>query len=71
MEYVGENAELYELQKKVRSWERKVEIAEVLWGLAFTMEPWFKTTLESRPWKNPINKTAFSSLMWGRDSRMG
>ena len=29
MEYVGEKADLYELQKKVKSWERKVEIAEV------------------------------------------
>lgn len=29
MEYVGEKADLYELKKKVRSWERKVEIAEV------------------------------------------
>ena len=29
MEYVEEKADLYELQKKVRSWERKVEIAEV------------------------------------------
>ena len=30
MEYVTEKAELYELQKKVRSWERKVEIADVI-----------------------------------------
>ncbi len=29
MEYVTEKAELHELQKKVKSWERKVEIAEV------------------------------------------
>ena len=29
MDYVEEKANLYELQKKVRSWERKVEIAEV------------------------------------------
>ena len=29
MEYVGEKADLYEAQKKVKSWERKVEIAEV------------------------------------------
>ncbi|KAL3860691.1 hypothetical protein ACJMK2_010782 [Sinanodonta woodiana] len=29
MEYVGEKADLYELQKKVKSWERKVEIAEM------------------------------------------
>ncbi|XP_060066425.1 coiled-coil domain-containing protein 113-like [Ylistrum balloti] len=29
MEYVTEKADLYELQKKVRSWERKVEIAEM------------------------------------------
>lgn len=29
MEYVGEKANLYELQKKVRTWERKVEIAEM------------------------------------------
>ena len=29
MEYVSEKADLYELQKKVKSWERKVEIAEV------------------------------------------
>lgn len=29
MEYVTEKADLYELQKKVKSWERKVEIAEV------------------------------------------
>ena len=29
MDYVAEKADLYELQKKVRSWERKVEIAEV------------------------------------------
>ncbi len=33
MEYVGEKADLYELQKKVKSWERKVEIAEV--GFSF------------------------------------
>ena len=30
MEYVSEKADLYELQKKVKSWERKVEIAEVI-----------------------------------------
>ena len=29
MEYVSEKAELYELHKKVKSWERKVDIAEV------------------------------------------
>ena len=29
MEYVNEKATLYELQKRVKSWERKVEIAEV------------------------------------------
>lgn len=29
MDYVTEKADLYELQKKVKSWERKVEIAEV------------------------------------------
>ena len=29
MEYVSEKADLYDLQKKVKSWERKVEIAEV------------------------------------------
>ena len=29
MEYVTEKAELYELKKNVRSWERKVEIVEV------------------------------------------
>ncbi|KAL5021439.1 hypothetical protein ScPMuIL_000594 [Solemya velum] len=29
MEYVTEKADLYELQKKVKSWERKVEIAEM------------------------------------------
>ena len=29
MEYVQEKADLYEIQKKVKSWERKVEIAEV------------------------------------------
>ena len=29
MEYVQEKATLYEIQKKVRTWERKVEIAEV------------------------------------------
>ncbi|ELU06186.1 hypothetical protein CAPTEDRAFT_181233 [Capitella teleta] len=29
MEYVSEKADLYELQKKVKSWERKVEIAEM------------------------------------------
>lgn len=29
MEYVSEKADLYELQKKVKSWERKVEIADV------------------------------------------
>ncbi|WAR13067.1 CC113-like protein, partial [Mya arenaria] len=28
MEYVSEKADLYELQKKVKSWERKVDIAE-------------------------------------------
>ena len=32
MEYVSEKADLYEVQKKVRSWERKVEIAEVSTG---------------------------------------
>lgn len=29
MEYVTEKADLYELNKKVKSWERKVDIAEV------------------------------------------
>ena len=29
MDYVQEKADLYELKKKVRTWERKVEIAEV------------------------------------------
>ncbi|XP_052817565.1 coiled-coil domain-containing protein 113-like [Mya arenaria] len=29
MEYVSEKADLYELQKKVKSWERKVDIAEM------------------------------------------
>ncbi|XP_046545033.1 coiled-coil domain-containing protein 113-like [Haliotis rubra] len=29
MEYVSEKADLYEIQKKVKSWERKVEIAEM------------------------------------------
>lgn len=29
MEYVSEKADLYELHKKVKSWERKVDIAEV------------------------------------------
>ena len=29
MEYVTEKAGLYELNKKVKSWERKVDIAEV------------------------------------------
>ena len=29
MEYVQERSSLYELSKKVRAWERKVEIAEV------------------------------------------
>ena len=29
MEYVSEKADLYEIQKKVKSWERKVEIADV------------------------------------------
>lgn len=29
MEYVNEKADLYEIQKKVKSWERKVEIADV------------------------------------------
>ena len=29
MEYVEEKASLYELQKKVKSWERKVDIANV------------------------------------------
>ena len=29
VEYVQEKADLYELQKTVKSWERKVEIAEV------------------------------------------
>ena len=29
MEYVEEKASLYELQKKVKCWERKVDIASV------------------------------------------
>ncbi len=29
MEYVHERSSVYELGKKVRAWERKVEIAEV------------------------------------------
>ena len=29
MEYVKERSSLYELSKKVKAWERKVEIAEV------------------------------------------
>ena len=29
MEYVKERANLYELSKTVKAWERKVEIAEV------------------------------------------
>jgi len=31
MEYVGERAKLYELNKVVKMWERKVEIAKVTW----------------------------------------
>ncbi len=37
MEYVSEKADLYELQKKVKSWERKVEIAEVRPGADFLL----------------------------------
>lgn len=29
LEYVREKADLYDIQKKVRSWERKVDIAQV------------------------------------------
>ena len=29
MDYVTEKADLYEIQRKVKNWERKVEIAEV------------------------------------------
>ena len=29
MDYVAEKAELYELKKKIKSWEKKVELADV------------------------------------------
>ena len=43
MDYVQEKADLYDIQKKVRSWERKVEIAEVWLDRSFTQQ-----TLSSR-----------------------
>jgi len=36
MEYVEEKANLYELQKKVKCWERKVDIAGVRCSLHFS-----------------------------------
>ncbi|PVD21431.1 hypothetical protein C0Q70_19604 [Pomacea canaliculata] len=56
MEYVQEKASLYELRKKVKSWERKVEIAEMAlatykktWKIMLATEsgipPWLKLDL--------------------------
>ncbi|KAK2187702.1 hypothetical protein NP493_156g01018 [Ridgeia piscesae] len=50
MEYVTEKAELYELKKNVRSWERKVEIVEM--ALKTNRKAWQKIKLVSQP-SNP------------------
>lgn len=31
LDYVAQKAELFELEKEIKNWERKVEIAEVDW----------------------------------------
>lgn len=31
LDYVAQKAELYELEKEIKNWERKVEIAEIDW----------------------------------------
>lgn len=52
MEYVGEKADLYELQKKVKSWERKVEIAEM--ALRTHRKAWKQLQIQSHqanPWQ--------------------
>ncbi|XP_067933125.1 cilia- and flagella-associated protein 263-like [Watersipora subatra] len=45
MEYVTEKADLYELNKKVKSWERKVDIAEM--ALNTHRKTWSKIQMES------------------------
>ena len=52
MEYVEEKAELYEIQKKVKSWERKVEIAEM--ALKTHRKAWKQMQIQSvqaNPWQ--------------------
>ncbi|XP_013405917.1 coiled-coil domain-containing protein 113 [Lingula anatina] len=51
MEYVRERADLYEMHKKVKSWERKVEIAEM--GLKTHRKAWNQMRMASHqpnPW---------------------
>lgn len=45
MEYVAEKADLYELNKKVRSWERKVDIADM--ALKTHRKTWDKIKAEN------------------------
>lgn len=46
MDYVTEKADLYEIQKKVKSWERKVEIAEM--ALKTHRKKWQQLSLNSQ-----------------------
>lgn len=47
MEYVKEKANLYEIQKKVKSWERKVEIADM--ALKTHRKTWLQMQFASTP----------------------
>ncbi|EDO35964.1 predicted protein [Nematostella vectensis] len=51
MDYVGERAKLYELNKVVRMWERKVEIAEM--ALKTNRKTWHKMQVEAQDKQNP------------------
>ncbi|CAD5117718.1 DgyrCDS6465 [Dimorphilus gyrociliatus] len=50
MDYVTEKADVYELQKKVKSWERKLEIAEM--ALKIHKKDWtrLQMTNQNNPW---------------------
>ncbi|KAH3692534.1 coiled-coil domain-containing protein 113-like isoform X2 [Dreissena polymorpha] len=53
MEYVGEKADLYELQKKVKSWERKVEIADM--ALRTHRKTWQQMKISSHQMANQFH----------------
>ncbi|XP_078687929.1 cilia- and flagella-associated protein 263-like [Branchiostoma floridae x Branchiostoma belcheri] len=55
LDYVQDKADLYELQKTVKSWERKVEIAEM--ALKTHKKTWYQMQMASQhisPWKQPL-----------------